>query len=46
MKQRQSQLGFERLDLLRERGLRDIETLGCAREIQLLGDGQEVPEVT
>ena len=46
VKQGHAHLGFERLDLLRERRLRNIETLGCACEIQLLRDGQEVPEVT
>jgi hypothetical protein len=30
------------LDHLRERGLGHVETLGCAAEVQFLGDGEEI----
>ena len=43
VEQGHAHLGFEGLDLLGQRGLGDIQALGCAGEIQLLGDRQEVP---
>jgi hypothetical protein len=44
--QRRAELGLERPDLSRERRLSDVQALGCAAEVQLLGDGDEVAEVT
>ena len=40
-----AQLGLEPPDLLADRGLRDPQPLGRAREVQLLGDGDEVGEL-
>ncbi|HWZ38685.1 MAG TPA: hypothetical protein VNY08_10330 [Bradyrhizobium sp.] len=45
MKQRQSQLGFERLDLLRQRRLRDAEALSRAGEMQFLRGGNEIAKM-
>jgi hypothetical protein len=48
LKQRDSELGFEAADLLAERGLRDVQSLGRAAKMELLGDCDEVldePEV-
>jgi len=39
-------LFLELFDLLTERGLRHVESLGGAPEIQLFRDGNEVPQVT
>ena len=39
------ELGLELADLLAHRGLRDVQALGRAAEVQLLGDGDEVAEV-
>jgi hypothetical protein len=38
-------VGFERLDRLAQRRLADVQALGGAREVQLLGDGDEVAQV-
>ena len=38
-------LGLERLDLLTQRRLRDVQALRRAAEVQLFGDGDEVSEV-
>jgi hypothetical protein len=40
-----AELRLEAPDLRGERGLGDVEPLGAAAEVQLLGDGQEVPEM-
>lgn len=37
---------FEAADLLGDRGLRDSEPLGGAAEVQLVGHGQERPQLT
>ena len=39
------QVAFERLDLLRERRARDVQTFGGAAEVQFLGDGDEVAQL-
>ena len=36
---------FELQDLLRETRLGDVEAIGCPPEVELLGDGDEVPEL-
>ncbi len=41
-----AQRGLERLDPLAQRRLRDVQALRGAREMQLLGDGDEVAEVS
>jgi hypothetical protein len=41
-----AQFPFELLDLLAERGLGDREPFGCAPEVERLGYGGEVAEVT
>src|SRR5579862_7188026 len=33
------------MDLLAQRRLGDVESFGCTVEVELLGDGHEVPEV-
>ena len=43
--QRDTDLGLELPDLLAERGLRGVQPAGGAREAQLLGHGDEVPQV-
>ena len=43
--QQRAELAFERLDLLAERRLRDVETLRRAREVQFLREGREVAQV-
>ena len=40
------QRGLERLDPLAQRRLRDVQALRGTREMQLLGDGDEVAEVS
>jgi hypothetical protein len=40
-----AELCLERPDLGREGRLGDVQPLGGAAEVQLLGDGQEVPEM-
>ena len=44
-KERCLQLGFEILDLLTERGLRDSQPRGRRRKTQLLGDDEEIAKV-
>lgn len=46
MEERCAEKIFETADLLRERGLREMETGGGATEVQIFGDGYEVSEVT
>ena len=41
-----AQLGLEPADLLRDRRLRDLQPLGRAREVRLLGDRDEVGELS
>jgi hypothetical protein len=41
-----SDLGLEVLDLLAKWGLPDADACGCAGEIPLLGDGEEVTDVS
>jgi hypothetical protein len=41
--QRYAELPLEPLDLLAERRLRHVQTLGSAAEVQLVGDRQERP---
>ena len=41
-KQRRAEARLERLDLLRERRCRDVQTFGCSGEVKLLGNGDEV----
>ncbi len=41
-KQRRAEALLERLDLLRERRRRDVQTFGCSGEVKLLGNGDEV----
>ena len=38
-------LALEIMDLSRERGLRDAQLLGCAAEVELLGDRDEVADL-
>ena len=45
VEQRLAELGLEAADLLRERRLRDVQPLGGAAEVPLLGDGDEVAQV-
>ena len=45
VEQRLAQLGLEAADLLRERRLRDVQPLGGAAEVPLLGHGDEVAQV-
>jgi len=40
------QVAFERLDLLGQRRAGDAEPCGGAAEVQLFGDGDEVPQLT
>jgi len=40
------QVALERLDLLGQRRTRNVQPLGRATEIQLLGDGHEVAQLT
>lgn len=44
--QRQAQILLEAADLLGHRGLGDEQALGGPGEVQLLGDGLEVPQRT
>ncbi len=44
--QRHPELGLECADLLGQRGLGDVQSLRGAAEVQFLGDGAEVPQVT
>ena len=37
---------LELQDLLREARLGDVEAIGCPPEVELFGDGDEVPELT
>jgi hypothetical protein len=46
VQQRHAELGLEPADLLRERRLGDVQALGGAAEVALLGDGDEVTEVS
>ena len=46
VQQRLAELGLEAADLLRERRLRDVQALGGAAEVPLLGDGDEVAQVS
>ncbi len=45
LKQFEAQLALEAADLLAERGLRDVQLRGRAREVALLGDGGEVAQL-
>src|SRR5262249_10327707 len=45
IEQADAELVLERADLLAERRLRHVQAGGRAREVQLLGDGDEVAEV-
>src|SRR3712207_7638780 len=45
LEERDAQLALEVVHLLRERLLRDVEPLRRARVAQLLGDGDEIPEM-
>jgi hypothetical protein len=42
VEQRTAELALEKLDRPRQRWLRDVAALGGAREVQFLGDGEEV----
>jgi hypothetical protein len=42
VEERAAELALEELDRPRQRRLRDVATLGGAREVQFLGDGEEV----
>ena len=44
-KQVAAELGFQRLDCARKRGLRYVAPPGSAREIQLLRNGKEIPDL-
>ena len=43
--ERPAELALQELDGPRERRLRDVAALGSAREVQLLGDGEEVADL-
>ena len=45
LEQLRAQFRFQRLDLLAQRRLADVQALGRAREVQLLGDGDKVAQV-
>src|SRR5215210_1102289 len=42
VEQRAAELALEELDRSRQRRLRHVAALGCAGEVQFLGDGEEV----
>ena len=42
VEERPAELALEKLDRPRQRRLRDVAALGGAREVQFLGDGEEV----
>ena len=44
--QRAADLGLEPPDLRRQRGLRQVQTRGCAREVQFLRDGDEIAQLS
>src|SRR3954462_8398953 len=46
VKQPHPELGLELAYLLGDRGLSDVQSLGRPAEMQLLGDGYEIPEMT
>src|SRR5206468_11461553 len=46
LEQRDLELPLELHDPLAERRLRHVETIRRSREVELLGDGDEVPKVT
>ncbi|AKJ15490.1 hypothetical protein ABB07_37150 [Streptomyces incarnatus] len=46
VEQPHTQVLLEHLDLLGQRGARDEQTLGGPPEVQLLGDGDELPQLT
>jgi hypothetical protein len=46
VEQRRSDLRLQILDLLAERGLPDPDLSGGSREVPLLGDRQEIADVT
>ena len=46
VEQGDTQLALEPPHLLAHRGLDDVQPFGRAAEVQLLGDGQEVPQLT
>jgi hypothetical protein len=46
LEQPHAQLRLQRADLLAQRRLGDVQALGGAREVQLLGDGDEIAQVT
>ena len=41
-----TQLAFQTLDLCADRGLSDVDALGCPGEVGLLGDGDKVFELS
>ena len=45
VQQRLSEFAFQPLDLGADRGLRDVDALGRAGEVGLLGDGDEILEL-
>ena len=45
LEQLRAQFRFQRLDLLAQRRLADVQALGRAREVQFLGDGDKVTQV-
>ena len=45
VEQRPAELALEKLDRPRQRRLRDVAALGGAREVQFLGDGEEVADL-
>ena len=45
VEQLHAELGLELADLLADGGLRDVQALRRAPEVQLLGDSDEVPQV-
>src|SRR5258708_4525918 len=45
MKERAAEFVFEELDRARERWLSDVALLGSPREVQLVGHGQEIPDL-
>ena len=45
IEERDTDLGLQMLDLLAERGLRGVEPLGGASEVQLFGDSHEVTQM-
>jgi len=44
--QRDVEFALELSNLLRQWGLRDVQAFRCAAEVQFLGDGPKVPQMT